>query len=627
MTAAPDRGASTLVGAEEFFADPAFSRASLSPDGARIAYLAPERGKLNLWVRRVDEGHEDAVCLTHDDRRGVEHHWWTDDPRWLLYLHATDGEEDWHLFRVDLDAPGAPAVDLTPLPPGQRVFAVDPTRPGAGSVLVWMNQRPASIDAVRVDVATGERTPHQSRPEPGGTVLLDGRGEPAFHAALTEDGTWEFSAIDPGGRRRLLWRVGGPEHPLGPPLQRVTPDGTGLLVGDYQDSDDLRLVRIDRRSGAETTVAAVAGRSLCTAGLAAPGARPPTVFTSRRTGAVIAARFTGDRPHIEVLDPHFAEVHAALSALSDGVLDEVSSDETEQRWVASFVHDREPGATWFYDHSTGERRLLFRAHPQLDPAQLAPMSAVRFPARDGLLLHAFLTLPVDGATGPLVLLVHGGPWSHDSWGYHPTVQFLANRGYAVLQVNVRGSTGCGKRYTTAAIGEFAGKVHDDLLDALDWAVAQGHADPSRVALVGDEDPYAGHAALVGAALSPDRFAAAVARGGLLDLAHFLRTSPPFTRPALAHSWFRYVGDPADPEQEADLLACSPITMLDRIRSPLLLVRSADEVESDTVVERLRARGVPVEQVSTDGSRGPEDRVRLHRAIERHLAEHLGGRRG
>ncbi|RKT88583.1 Dipeptidyl aminopeptidase/acylaminoacyl peptidase [Saccharopolyspora antimicrobica] len=632
MTGTPPQ----LIAVEEFFADPVFSDASISPDGTRIAYLAPKHGRPNVWVRGVGEEHEDAVCVTNDARRGIKSYYWTDDSRWLLYLQDTDGNEDWHLHRVDLDAPGEPAVDLTPLPPGLRVFAVDPAKPAPGDVLVWMNRRPEAIDVFRVDVATGEVKLHLEQPEPGGTVLLDRDGEPAFWSVLADDGACEFSAIDPAtGRKRLLRRMGGPEHPHGLPLQMVTPDGTGLLVGAYQDSDDMRLVRIDRTTGAETAVAAVAGHSLCTAGLAGPGAPPSTVFTSRRTGEVIAARFAGDRPRIEVLDPHFAEVHAALSALSDGVLHSVSSDVTEQRWVATFIHDRDPGATWFYDHGTGESRLLFRPHPQLDPADLAPMTAVTFPARDGLRLPAFLTLPVgvEPRDLPLVLLVHGGPWCHDTWSYNPTVQFLANRGYAVLQVNFRGSTGYGKRHITAAIGEFAGKMHDDLVDAADWAVARGYADPGRIAIAGGS--YGGYAALVGATATPDYFAAAVDCAGISNLANFMRTLPPFTRPAMTNSWYRYVGDPEDPAQEADMLARSPVTMVERIRTPLLVAQGADDVrviqdESVNIVEPLRARGVPVEHLVAAGEghgfEHPESKVLLHRAIERHFADHLGGRR-
>lgn len=622
------------IDVEEFFADPLFSGASISPDGTRIAYLAPKYGRTNVWVRGINEEHGDAVCVTHDAKRGIKTYYWTDEPRWLLYLQDTDGNEDWHLYRVDLDAPEEQAVDLTPLPPGSRVFGAEPLDAVPGSVLVSMNRRPMFIDMFRIDVASGLMTLHLEQPEPKGNFLVDRHGEAAFYSLLADDGTIEFSAVDAEtGQRRLLCRQGGPQHPMGVQPQLVTPDGTGLLLGAYQDSDDLRLVRIDRATGEETVIAAVDGHSLCTMGTMS-ALLPASVFTSQRTGEVVAARFVGDRPRIEVLDPHFAEIYAELSKLSDGVLHSVSSDDTEQRWVASFIDDREPGATWYYDHGTGESRLLFRPYPQLDPAELAPMTAVGFPARDGLGLHGFLTLPLGIAPEqlPLVLLVHGGPWAHDSWTYSPGGQFLANRGYAVLQVNFRGSSGYGKRHTTAAIGEFAGAMHDDLIDAVDWAVARGYADPDRIGIAGAS--YGGYAALVGVTVTPDRFAAAVDYVGISNLANFMRTLPPFVRPHMSNNWYCYVGDPGDPDQEADMLARSPIEKVDRIRTPLLVVQGANDVrvvqeESDSIVESLRERGVPVEYLVADdeghGFENPENQVWLFRAIEQHFAENLGGR--
>ncbi|MFG1772676.1 alpha/beta fold hydrolase [Nocardia salmonicida] len=626
-----------LIEVEGFFADPCFASPSISPDGKRLAYLAPKYGRKNVWVRGIHQDHDEAVCVTHDDRRGISTFQWTGDSRWLLYLQDTDGNEDWHLHRADPDAPETESVDLTPLSPGSRVFGFEPLASAPGSVLVWMNSRPMFIDAFRIDVAVGETVLHGERSEPTISVLLDRAGEPAFETRQAEDGTLEISAVDPAtGDRRLLRRLGGAEHPLGIYPQIVTPDGKGLLVGSYQDSDDLRLVRIDRDTGEETVVCAVAGHSLCTLDLHAPGVLPPAVFLSRRTGEVIAARFVGDRPRIEVVDPDFAEVYAQLAKLSDGVLGTLSSDEAEQRWIATFVHDRDPAVTWFYDHSTGASRQLFRPYPHLDPAALAPMSAVGFPARDGLPLTAFLTLPVgiEPRDLPLVLLVHGGPWAHDAWGYSPEAQLLANRGYAVLQVNFRGSTGYGRRHVTSAIGEFARAMHDDLIDATDWAIAQGYADPDRIGIFGGS--YGGYAALVGVTVTPDHFAAAVDYVGISDLANFMNTLPPFARAHFTNSWYRYVGNPDDPEQKADMLARSPITMVDRIRTPLLVAQGANDArvvraESDNIVRSLRARGVPVEYLlATDEGHGfanPENQLRLYHAVERHFAEHLGGRRG
>jgi dipeptidyl aminopeptidase/acylaminoacyl peptidase len=627
-----------LIDIETFFGDPPFAGASLSPDGTRIAYLAPHRGRRNVWVRGIDQDHDDAVPVTHDARRGITSHYWTDDPRFLVYLQDTDGNEDWHLYRVDLDDPDSPAVDLTPMDPGSRVFAVDPETTVPGTVIAWMNPRPLFVDVFRIDVATGAATPLVERTDPTETFFVDRTGRATWFLSTDADGTHEISAADPGtGARRLLHRVGGPEHPLGVFLSPL-PDGSGVLLGDYQDhdgrdGDDLRLVRLDRETGERTVVVAVDGHSLDTLS-AASDTLPPTVFASRRTGEIIAARFTGDRPVIVPLDARFAEVQAALEELSDGVLGWVHSDLAEQRWIATFVHDREPGTTWLYDHATGDARLLFRAdHP--DPADLAPMVPVGFPARDGLPLHGFLTLPVGVAPVglPLVLLVHGGPWMHDTWGHNRAVQFLANRGYAVLQVNFRGSTGYGRRHLTAAIGEFAGAMHDDLIDAVDWAIARGYADRDRVAIVGGS--YGGYAALVGVTVTPERFAAAVDYVGISDLANFLATLPPFVRANMTNNWIAYVGDPDDPAQLADMRRRSPITMVERIRTPLLVAQGANDVrvvqaESDNIVAPLRARGVPVTYLVADdeghGFDNPENQILLFRAIEQHLADHLGGRR-
>jgi dipeptidyl aminopeptidase/acylaminoacyl peptidase len=361
---------------------------------------------------------------------------------------------------------------------------------------------------------------------------------------------------------------------------------------------------------------------------------PSPFILSERTGELIGARYYGERQVIHALDPNFAAVLENLTKLSDGDLGGISSDDSGQRWVASFTHDRDPWATYFYDHSTGESRLLFRPYPNLNSDSLAPMTPVTITARDGLDLHSYLTLPVgvEPTDLPLVLLVHGGPWSRDCWGFQPDVQMLANRGYAVLQVNFRGSTGYGKAFTKAAIGEFAGKMHDDLIDAVDWAVKQGYADRDKVAIFGGS--YGGYAALVGVTFTPDVFAAAVDYVGISSLANFMRTLPNVARPFLANNWHLYVGNHNDPEQEADMLARSPITKVDQIRTPLLVVQGANDsrvvqAESDNLVEALRKRGVEVEyMVKEDEGHGflnPDNQIDMYHAVERFLAEHLGGR--
>src|SRR5690606_8518659 len=239
-------------GAEVLCRAPAFTRPVISPAGASLAYLAPAGGpggRRNVWVRGIDQEHEDARRVTHDTRRGILTFFWSDDPRWLLYLQDTDGNEDWHLFRVDLEDPSAVAEDLTPLEPGSRVFSAEPLPARPGTVLVTMNPRPASLDMFLIDGRTGETTLLHEQTEPGVDLLLDREGEPAFASRVTADGSTEFSAIDPDtGERRPLLRAGGPEQPLGVEVQRSTPDGTGLLLSLYLDGDDLQLVRVDRES-------------------------------------------------------------------------------------------------------------------------------------------------------------------------------------------------------------------------------------------------------------------------------------------------------------------------------------------------------------------------------------------
>ncbi|MFF0147867.1 dipeptidyl aminopeptidase/acylaminoacyl peptidase [Amycolatopsis sulphurea] len=632
---APAGSLPRLISVEELFADPKFSSASISPDGTKLAYLAEKHGRLNVWIRGVDEEHEDAVCVTHTTDRAVNSYFWTDDPRWLVYRKDSGGNEDWHLYRVDLEAPDEPALDLTPLEPGGRAMSFTLLKGRPGTVLITMNPRVLYFDLFEVDLATGAQKLVWEQPHPLANVIPAADGTLRFRTQLKPDGIVDYHAIDPDGTERLILAEGGLAYPVGHYPLLPTPDGSGLLVGSYQDGDDLRLVRVDANTGEQMAVAAEPGRSVCDMGMFTEDfGYPPSVMLSSRTGEVVAVRFVGDRPALKVIDPEYAEIFAELAALSEGEISSVSSDEAEQRWVVSFIHDRDPGVTYYYDRATRASKLLCREHPELDPAELAPMTAVGFPARDGLPLHAFLTLPVgvEPKNLPLVLYVHGGPWAHDLWGYHSEVQLMANRGYAVLQVNFRGSSGYGRKHITSAVKELAGKMHDDLIDAVNWAVEQGYADPKRLGIYGGS--YGGYATLVGVTVTPDTFAAAVDYVGVSSLVGFMGKLPDFVKPSLVNNWLAYAGDPENPEERADMLARSPITMVDRIRTPLLVVQGANDArvaksESDAIVEGLRERGVPVEYLVAEDEGhafiNPENLNRMYYAIERHFGEHLGGR--
>ncbi|MCK9868479.1 S9 family peptidase [Nocardiopsis dassonvillei] len=623
------------ISVEDFFGAPERAGAAISPDGARIAYLAPWKDRLNVWVQDLDpSGGFDGEprCVTADETRSVQSYQWTDDPRWLLYLQDSGGDENWHLFRVDLDTPGSAAVDLTPFP-GARVVSFEPSRGRPGRMTVSLNARDAAeFDLHELDVATGELT-MLAQSSGAGEAWFQGREGELFSTSLTADGDFEVSRRDPetGDLHPVLVHEGA-DYPVGVFPTQVTPDGTGMWVGSSRGADRTRLVRVDLSTGEETEVDSHPDFDIDLRAQVFPTFPPPLIRDRR--GELLGVRYTGGRQVVHALDPHFAEVLAELEKLSEGDLSAVSCDDSGRRWVVGFTHDRDPGATWFYDHSTGESRLLFRPHPHLDPEAMAPMTPVAITARDGLELPSYLTLPVgvEPENLPMVLMVHGGPWARDNWGFNGSAQLLANRGYAVLQVNFRGSSGFGKAHMKAAIGEFAGKMHDDLIDAVDWAVERGYADPGRVAILGGS--YGGYAALVGAAFTPDRFAAAVDVVGISDLANFMRTQPAFVRPALVNNWYRYVGDPDVPEQEADMLARSPISRVDRITAPLMVVQGANDArvvkaESDNIVASVRERGVDVEYLVFDDEGhaivNPENLITMFGAIDRFLSRHLGGR--
>lgn len=637
MTDAP-----ALIPVEDLFAPPVRSRAALSPDGRRIAYLAPWRGRLNLFLRDADsdwsapdlidgeaDGH--AHRLTSRTHRGIDSFGWSADGRWLLFRQDDDGDENWHLHRVDPEHPERPAVDLTPQE-GVRLIGMQlPTdRPGTAHVQLNL-RRPDLIDLFELDLLSGElRTLAEN---PGDVVSWLSVGTRIVATTIEEGGTHVLSERAEDGVREIA-RFPREDLLLGILPMVPTPDGTGLWIGSVRRSDRVTLVRLDLATGEEAEVDGHPEFDLDTPRPEADPRFAPALLLHPSTGELLAARYLGARQEIHALDAHFAEVLPRLAELSDGDLSHVSTDSSGQRWVAEFTHDRDPGATWLYDHATGAARLLFRPFPQLDPAQLAPMTPVTITARDGLSLPLHLTLPLGGEPRelPTVVLVHGGPWYRDSWGFDPEVQLLANRGYAVLQVNLRGSTGYGKAHFEAGIGEFAGRMHEDLLDAVDWAVAEGCTDPERVGIYGSS--YGGYAALVGAAFTPERFAAAVSYTGMSDLVDLVEGVVPFARRAVENSYLRHIGDPAVAAQRADMLARSPISRVDDIVAPVLLVHGVQDVRvprrhSDRIVEALRGRGHEVEYLVNEREGHwfvePESNVELYTVLERFLARHLGGR--
>lgn len=586
--------ATSTITVEDLLRPPERSGITISPDGTRLAYLSMWHERLNVWVEEIDADPAPR-CVTADDSRSIVRYLWADDSRHLLYQQDSGGDENWHVFRIDLDDPGAPAVDLTPFP-GATVQKLELRLERPGHATLQLNAENATeFDLYDLEITTGTLTRLAPSPGEGSTWMLV--GETLLRRSMRADGTWELWRGE-----TLLATFDGDAYPMDVYPFEAAPDGTGIWFGSYRGTDHLHPARLDLATGEETMIhhhpqADMDTRPLVFTNLPSPFIR------HGRTGELLGVRYHGMRMHTHPLDSHFAEILEAVGMLCDGDISTLTSDDDQRRWVVTFLHDRDP-QTWFYDHESGRSRLLARNLEHLNADLLAPVESIEITARDGLRLPAYLTLPAheEPRDLPLVLMPHGGPWTRDWWRYDSIVQLWANRGYAVLQPQFRGSAGFGRRHMEAGVGEFAGRMHDDLIDAVDWAIAQGYADPERIGVFGGS--YGGYAALVSLAFTPDRFAAAVEYVGVSDLVDYMRSLPDYARSGLVNNWYRYVGDPSVPEQAADMSARSPITRVGDIRAPLMVVQGANDVRvrrenSDRIVAGLRERGNDVEYLVFD----------------------------
>lgn len=623
--AAPD-----LFPLETLFGNPAFSRAQISPDGTSVAYLAPWQGRLNIWVRPTGASDgEVAFRLTGDDVRNIDGFCWTLDSRFILFVQDTKGDENWHLHRVEAAHNSPATVDLTPFP-GVRVMGLELSVARPGKAFVQMNYRsPELIDLHEIDIETGAMTTVAESPGRFVRWLIIPNGQ--LHAfIINEQGNHELARHEDGHFIPIAV-FEGRDYPIG--ILPVLPatDGKSIIIGSNKGIDRTRLARIDLGTGEETEIDSHPQYSLDTPRPEADPRFPSSLIVNSVTGELLGARYLGERQVVRPLDARFASVLDGLQRLSDASLGHISCDTSGRMWVAEFTDDRHPGTTWFYDHLTGDARILGHRFPDIDADWLAAVRPVTVMSRDGLKLPCHVTLPLgaEARALPTVLLVHGGPWYRDAGVYDPEVQFFANRGYAVLQVNFRGSTGYGKSFMQAAIGEFAGRMHDDLIDSLDWLIAEGIADPARVAIYGCS--YGGYAALVGASFTPDRFAVSISYSGISDLRSLVEGAVPFIRPTLINTYFAYMGDPEIREQNDDMLARSPVSRLHQIRKPLLVIHGANDArvsrsQADALVETFRSNEVDVEYLLNEQEGhwfiNQDSNLELYRTIERFLARHL-----
>ena len=600
-----------MIPLEDFFRKPQRVQLRLSPSGRHLAWLEPWERRLNLVVQDLGTGHTTRVTATTE--RDLAGYLWASDER-LVYVQDRGGDENFRLYAVGRD--GAGAVDLTPFD-GVQCGLVDDLEDEDDAILFQMNRRdPEVFDVYRVDARTGEMRLAAENPGNVQSWHTDHAGR--LRAAVTTDGVhtsvlFREADTDPW---RTVATYDFKEYAR--PLLFAFEGESTLVVSSNLGRDRAAIHEYDARAGQTTRLV-----------YEHPEVDVGQIVYSRHRRRLTGAVYESDRVGYHFLDP----AREALQALVDERLPGrentiVSYARDESRFVVHSGTDRTLGGYWLLDANRRELTHACDLSPWLPEERMAAMRPVRFPARDGLALRGYLTLPhgVPPRDLPLVLHPHGGPWARDSWGFHPEVQFLASRGFAVLQVNFRGSAGFGRTFLEAGFGQWGLAMQDDLTDAVRWAVGQGIADPRRVAIYGGS--YGGYAALSGVVKTPDVYACGVSYVGVSNLFTWFDAIPPYWRP-YREMLHEMVGHP---ERDAERMrATSPYFHADRIRVPVLVAQGANDPrvpkhESDQIVGALRARGVEVEYMVKDdeghGFHNEENQFEFYRVLERFLLRNL-----
>ncbi len=620
--AATDYAAQDLIPRQVLFGNPDRAGVQISPDGSKISYLSAVDGVLNVWVGPIEDP-QAAKPVTHDEKRGVRIYFWAYTSNDVIYLQDKDGDENWRAYAVDLKS--GKERDLTPVE-GVRANIDNVSHKHPDEILVGLNDRDKRYhDVYRINLKTGERTLVEENNSYLGFVSDDDYNV-KLGARMARTGVMHLDKKGADGWASFLEI--GPEDNLSTNPVGFDKTGNTLYLSDSRERNTAALVGLDLATGASKMIAEDARADIGRAMI------HPTENT------VQAVRVDYTRGEWRVLDPTIRGDFEVLETVHDGDFVITSRTLDDQVWMVAFFDDSGPVQYYRYDRKGKRADYLFSNRKSLDGVALARMHPRVLKSRDGLDLVSYLTLPIgtdadaDGKPTqalPMVLFVHGGPWARDRWGYNPRHQWLANRGYAVLSVNYRGSSGFGKDFLNAGNREWSGKMHDDLIDAVEWAVEEGIADPEKVAIAGGS--YGGYATLVGLTFTPERFACGVDIVGPSSMITLLNNVPPYWRPFMP-AMNQRVGDQHTIEGRRYLRSISPLTHVDEIVKPLLIGQGANDprvtqVESDQIVEAMLEKDLPVTYVlypdEGHGFRRPENSLSFNAVAEAFLSEHLGGR--
>jgi dipeptidyl aminopeptidase/acylaminoacyl peptidase len=615
-----------IIDRELFFGDPEISGTQISPDGATISFLKPFKGVRNIWVKAVADPFEKAKPITSDTTRPVTSYFWSRDGKYVLYAQDKGGDENFRIYSVDPAAPGTPvppARDLTPMAK-VRAMIIDVPKHNPAEILVGLNDRRADLhDVYRLNIVTGERTLVRKNDQNVAGWDVDLQGKLRLAIRQTPDGGTEILRVDPD-TLVFLYSVNADEACN---TVRFMPSGNVFYMttnkGDELDKTELVMFNLTTK---KTTLVERDPQNEVDFGSA--------IF-SDVTDELLATVYVGDKVRVYPRQKQFAAAWEKLKErFPDGQIGIGSMTADENVWIVSVSSDTDPGTVYMFDRKTGKISFMYRTRPKLPTAQLAPMTPVRYKSRDGMEIHAYLTLPkgIPAQNLPTVMVIHGGPWARDMWGYDPIAQYLANRGYAVLMPNFRGSTGYGKKYLNAGNKQWGtGFMQHDISDGVAYLVKENIADPKRVGIFGGS--YGGYATLAGLAFTPELYAAGVSYVGPSNIITLLKSIPPYWAP-MKRTFAIRVGDIEKPEEVKVLESQSPLNSAANIKAPLLVIQGANDprvkqAESDQIVVALRDLGRKVEyMVAPDeghGFRGRENRMAAFTAMEKFFANTLGGR--
>jgi dipeptidyl aminopeptidase/acylaminoacyl peptidase len=595
----------------DFFKNPEKTGYQISPDGKYLSYLAPYENRLNIFIEDLQTGKTKRVTNATD--RDLYNYFWKGNNT-VLYVKDNGGDENFQLYASNINT-GVPK-NLTPFD-SVRVGITDDLPEIDDYILIEMNKRNKEIfDVYRVNVNTGELTMVAENPGNVSGWVTDHEGK--VRVATTTDGVntallYRETENDPF---KEILKTNFKET-LAPLF--FTFDNQNIYAASNLGRDKAAIVKFDIKNGKEIEEL-----------YSNPEVDVENLNYSRKRQVLTSIPYTTWKRQVHFLDDRtkgvYEDLYSQLGTNYEVVIVDLTKDES--KYLVRTYSDRSLGSFYLYDYETKNLKELADVSPWLNENDLAEMKPIQYTSRDGLTINGYLTLPkgVDPKNLPVVVNPHGGPWYRDVWTFNPEVQFLANRGFAVLQVNFRGSTGYGRKFWEESFKQWGLKMQDDVTDGVNWLIEQGIADPSRVAIYGGS--YGGYTTLAGLAFTPDVYSAGVDYVGVSNLFTFMETIPPYWKPYL-EMMYEMVGNPKT--DSAQFIATSPVFHADKIKAPLFIAQGKNDPrvkksESDQMIEAMKKRGIEVEYMVKDneghGFHNEENRFDFYETMEKFLKKHL-----